>query len=79
MPLATDRDMLAYNIRSDETTVLADGKDKSSQWSLCLSVCLSVCDVYCSFPATVPECGLTTRMCFDEKRKEVVLMTVSIL
>ena len=42
-------------------------------------VCLSPCDVYCSFPATVPECGLTTRMCFDEKRKEVVLMTVSIL
>ena len=41
------------------------------------SVC--VCDVYCSFPATVPECGLTARMCFDENRKEVVLMTVSIL
>lgn len=43
VPLATDRDMLAYNIRSDETTVLADGKDKSSQWPLCPSVRLSVC------------------------------------
>ena len=32
------RDMLAYNIRSDETTVLADGKEKQSLYSLSLSV-----------------------------------------
>ena len=36
--LTTDRDMLAYNIRSDETTVLADGKEKQSLYSLFLCI-----------------------------------------
>ena len=31
-----------------------------------------------SLHTSVPESGLTIKMCFDENRKEILLMTVSV-
>ena len=38
--ILVDRDMLAYNMQSDETTVFADGKEKQSRSPVLYVPCL---------------------------------------
>ena len=79
--------MVAYDVLSDETTVIADGKDSHSELLTCLSSLhplpsppftpLLPNPFSPSNSCTVPASGFTMRTTLDPSHNEIYLLTVS--